>query len=71
MTEHSVVLLVCLAAIAALAILIYVAGRVYAACRTYLAGCGQTAVITAAYELRQTLDQILANTLLIDKSLHG
>lgn len=58
MTEHSVVLLVCLAVIAVLGILIYIASR------------GQIAAVTAAYELRQAHSQILANTEKIDRSLH-
>jgi hypothetical protein len=58
MTEHLLVLLVCLAVIVVLAILIYVAGR------------GQISALTAICELRQTLQQILANTEKIDRSLH-
>jgi len=57
MTEHSVVLLVFPAVIAVLAILIYVVGRshIYA--------------LVAAYEDRLTLQQILANTEKIERSL--
>jgi hypothetical protein len=58
MTEHSVVLLVCLAVIIVLAILIYVASR------------GQISALTAVYEIRLTLQQILANTEKIDRSLY-
>ena len=58
MTEHLLVLLVFLAVIVVLAILIYVAGR------------GQISALTAICELRQTLQQILANTEKIDRSLH-
>ena len=58
MTEHLLVLLVSLAVIGVLAVLIYVTGR------------GQISAITAACELRQTLQQILANTEKIDRSLH-
>ena len=58
MTEHLLVLLVCLAVIAVLAVLIYVASR------------GQISALTAVCELRQTLQQILANTEKIDRSLH-
>jgi hypothetical protein len=57
MTEHSLVLLVCLAIIAVLAILIYVSGR------------NQASALTAISELRLTLQQILANTQTIDQSL--
>jgi Na+-translocating ferredoxin:NAD+ oxidoreductase RnfG subunit len=58
MTEHLLVLLVCLAVIAVLAILIYVASR------------GQISALTAACEVRLALQQILANTDKIDRSLH-
>jgi Tfp pilus assembly major pilin PilA len=50
MTEHLLVLLICLAVIAVLAILIYVARR------------GQITALTAVYEIRQTPQHILANT---------
>ncbi len=58
MTEHLLVLLVCLAVIGVLAALIYVASR------------GQISAITAVCELRQTLQQVLANTEKINRSLH-
>jgi len=57
MTEHLLVLLVCLAVIAVLAILIYVASR------------GQISALTAACEIRLALQQIIANTEKIDRSL--
>lgn len=57
MTEHLLVLLVCLAVIAILAILIYVANR------------GQISALSAACEIRLTLQQIQANTEKIDRSL--
>jgi len=57
MTEHLLVLLVCLAVIAVLAILIYVASR------------GQIPALTAACEVRLALQQTLANTEKIDRSL--
>ena len=57
MTEHSLVLLVCLAVIAVLAILIYVSGR------------SHVSALSAINELRLTLQQILANTQTIDQSL--
>ncbi|MGA8090252.1 MAG: hypothetical protein WCA10_23470 [Terracidiphilus sp.] len=57
MTEHLLVLLVCLAVIVVLAILIYVATR------------GQINALTAVYEMRLTLQQVLANTQKIDCSL--
>jgi hypothetical protein len=41
----------------------------YAATRAYVDGCGQLAAVKPAYELRQTLDKILANTERIDRSL--
>jgi hypothetical protein len=68
-TEHSVVIVVSLAIVAAMAILIYVVNRVSAVCRIYVLGCGQLSAFTAAYELRQTIDQIFANTGKIDRSL--
>ena len=58
MSEYTVVLLVCLAVMAVLAVLIYVASR------------GQISALTAVCELRQTLNQILARTEKIDRSLH-
>ena len=58
MTEHSVVLLICLTVIVVLAILICIASR------------GQVSALTAVYEIRQTLQQILASTEKIDRSLH-
>ena len=57
MTEHSIVLLVCLAVILVLAVL------------TYLSGRSQVSVLTRICDLRQTLDQILANTQNIESSL--
>ena len=48
MTESTIVLLVCLAVIALMAILIYVSSR------------GQSSALTAIGEVRRTLDQILA-----------
>ena len=58
MTEHLLVLLVCFAVIMVLAILICIASR------------GQISVLTAVYEIRQTLQQILASTEKIAHSLH-
>jgi hypothetical protein len=58
MTEHLLVLLVCLAVIVVLAALLYAAGR------------GQVSALTPVYEIRQTLQQILASTEKIDRSLH-
>ena len=58
MTEHLLVLLVCFAVIMVLAILICIASR------------GQISTLTAVYEIRQTLQQILASTEKIDHSLH-
>jgi Tfp pilus assembly protein PilE len=70
MTEHSLVLLlISLAIIAALAILIYVGYRIYVASRTYVDSCAQISAVSAAYELRQTLQQILVNTEKIQYSL--
>jgi hypothetical protein len=57
MTEHLLVLLVCLAVIAVLAVLIYVASR------------GQISALSAACEIRLTLQKILTNTEKIDHSL--
>ena len=57
MTEHLLVLLVCVAVIIVLAILIYVASR------------GQINALAAVYEVRLALQQILANTQKIDCSL--
>ena len=57
MMEHSLVLLACLVVIAVLAILIYVSGR------------SQASALTAVYELRLTLQQVLANTQKIEQSL--
>ena len=48
MTESTIVLLVCLAVIALMAILIYVSSR------------GQSSALTAIGEVRRTLDQIVA-----------
>ena len=48
MTEHSIVLIVCLAVIALLAVLIYVSSR------------SQATALVGICELRRTLDQILA-----------
>jgi len=70
MTDHSVVQLISLAIIVATPILIYVVNRIYAICRIYVLGCGQIATVTAAYEIRQPLQQILASTAKIDRSLH-
>ena len=58
MTDHLLVLLVCLAVVVVLAILICIASR------------GQISTLTAVYEIRQTLQQILASTEKIDHSLH-
>jgi Na+-translocating ferredoxin:NAD+ oxidoreductase RnfG subunit len=58
MTEHSIVLLVSLAVITVLANLIYVSSR------------GQISAVTAVCEIRQTFQQVLANTEKIDRSLH-
>ena len=49
MTESTIVLRVCLAVIALMAILIYVSSR------------GQSSALTAIGEVRRTLDQILAS----------
>ena len=57
MTEQLPVLLVCLAIIVVLAILIYVSGR------------GQISALSAVYEVRLALQQILANTQKIELSL--
>jgi Na+-translocating ferredoxin:NAD+ oxidoreductase RnfG subunit len=57
MTEHSVVLLVCLAVITVLAILIYVVSR------------GQISALSTACEVRLALQQILASIQEIDSSL--
>ena len=57
MTEHLLVLLVCLAVIAVLAILIYVTSR------------SQISVLSADCEIRLALQQIIANTEKIDRSL--
>jgi hypothetical protein len=48
MTESTIVLLVCLAVIALMAILIYVSSR------------GQSSALSAVGEVRRTLDQIVA-----------
>jgi IS1 family transposase len=57
MTEHSIVLLVCLTVILVLAVL------------TYLSSRSQVSVLTRICDLRQTLDQILASTQNIESSL--
>jgi sensor histidine kinase regulating citrate/malate metabolism len=57
MTEHSIVLLVCLAVIVVLAILIYVSSR------------SQTSDVARICDLRLTLNQIVAETQNIDQSL--
>jgi hypothetical protein len=57
MTEHLLVLLICLAVIVVLAILICVANR------------GQINALSAVYEVRLTLQKILADTQKIDHSL--
>ena len=57
MTEHSVVLLVCLAVIAVLAILIYVSSRTRAS------------ALAGICEVRQTLNKILTNNQDIEHSL--
>jgi len=57
MTEHSVVLLVCLAVIAVLAVLTYAASR------------GQISALTAVCEIRHTTEKILVNTQRIDQLL--
>ena len=49
MTESTIVLLVCLAVIALMAILIYVSSR------------GQSSALSAIGEVRRTLDQIVAS----------
>ncbi len=58
MNEHLLVLSVCLAVIAVLAILLYGASR------------GQISALAAAYEVRQALQQILVDIRQIDASLH-
>jgi len=58
MTEHFLVLLVCLAVIAVLAILIYVVSQ------------NQISALTAACEVRLALQQILDRTEKIERSLH-
>ena len=57
MNEPSIVLLVCLAIIAIMAILIYVAGR------------GTASALTSICEVRRTLDQILAGNRNIETTL--
>ena len=57
MTEHSVVLFICLAVIVVLAALLYAAGR------------GYLSALTGVGELRATLSQILADTQMIELSL--
>jgi hypothetical protein len=57
MTEHLLVLLVCLAVIVVLAILIYVSGR------------SQASALAGMCEARLALQQILANTNTIEDSL--
>jgi CHASE3 domain sensor protein len=57
MTEHLLVLLVCLAVIVVLTVLLYVASR------------GQISALTAVHEIRHTLQQVIANTEKIDRSL--
>jgi hypothetical protein len=57
MTEHLLVLLVCLAVIVVLAILIYVSGR------------SQASALAGLFEARLALQQILANTNTIGDSL--
>jgi preprotein translocase subunit Sss1 len=69
MTEHSLVLLVCVAVILGLAILVYVGYRIHVASRTYVDSCAQISAVSAAYELSQTLQQILVNTEKIQHSL--
>jgi hypothetical protein len=69
MTEHSVVLIVSFAIVAAAAVLIYVIHSMYPATRAYVDGCGQLAALKEAFELRQKIDKILANTARIDRSL--
>jgi len=49
MTEHLLVLLVCLAVIVVLTVLLYVASR------------GQISALTAVHEIRHTLQQVIAN----------
>jgi hypothetical protein len=57
MTEHAIVLLVCLAVIAVMAVLIYVAGR------------GRASDSASICEIRRTLDQILAGNRDIETTL--
>ena len=57
MNEPSIVLLVCLAIIAIMAILIYVAGR------------GTASALTSICEVRRTLDQILAGNRNIETTI--
>jgi hypothetical protein len=57
MTEYSIVLLVCLAVILVLAILIYISSR------------SQASALAGICEVRQTLNQILANSQDIEHSL--
>jgi len=57
MTEHSIVLLVCLAVIALMAVLIYVSSR------------SQASALASICELRRTLDQILAGNRNIEDKL--
>jgi len=57
MTEHSIVLLVCLAVILILAALLYAAGR------------GYLSALTDLGELRATLSRVLADTQTIELSL--
>ena len=57
MTESTLVLLVCLAVIALMAILIYVSNR------------GRISALEAVCEIRRTLDQILAGNRSIEETL--
>ena len=57
MTEHMLVLLVCLAVIVVVAILLYVSGR------------SQASALAGICEARLALNQILANTNTIENSL--
>jgi len=57
MTENTIVLLACLAVIALMSILIYVAS------------CGRIATALALSEIRRTLDQILAGSRAIEHTL--
>jgi Na+-translocating ferredoxin:NAD+ oxidoreductase RnfG subunit len=57
MSEHTLVLLVCLAVIGLLAALFYTANR------------GQIAALTGLCDVRQALQQILANTQTLERTM--